>query len=181
MSPGGHLVTTAIAAGVVLAGTGSVPLAAGIGIGGFLIDIDHVVDYVTVERRRDLRPAAFLRYYATGRMRRVVLALHSYELVAVLAALAWWLDSTWLAGYLAGAVMHLALDIVYNGRLTPKNIFAFYSLGFRFAHGFDAETLFGSEPLVVPSGFWRSFFVGPRRARPRVARQADSPRLVSRG
>src|SRR5712691_344546 len=146
MSPGGHLVTTAVAAGVGLAATGSVPFAAGIVVGGFFIDVDHAVDYLIVERRRELTPAAFLRYYTEGRARRAVLA--------------WWLDSAWLAGYLAGGAMHLVLDIVFNGRFTPRNIFAFYSFGFRLAHGFDAETLFGSEPRIVPVGFWRSFFSG---------------------
>jgi len=160
MSPGGHLVTTAVAAGVGLAATGSVPVAAGIVVGGFLIDVDHAVDYLIVERQRELTPAAFLRYYTEGRARRAVLALHSYELFLALAVLAWWLDSAWLAGYLAGGAMHLVLDIVFNGRFTPRNIFAFYSFGFRLAHGFDAETLFGSEPRIVPVGFWRSFFSG---------------------
>ncbi|MBI2161521.1 MAG: hypothetical protein HYU25_14285 [Candidatus Rokubacteria bacterium] len=130
MSPGGHLVTTAVAGGVALAATGSVSLAAGIAVGGFLIDVDHAVDYVTIERRREITPAAFLRYYTAARARRVVLALHSYELFLALAVLAWWLDSAWLAGYLAGGAMHLALDIVFNGRLTPKNIFAFYRRAF---------------------------------------------------
>ena len=164
MSPGGHLVTTAIAGVVSLAATGSATFAAGIAVGGFLIDVDHIVDYVTVERQRALGPAAFLRHYTEGRTRRLVLALHSYELFALLALLAWWLESAALAGYLAGGAMHLALDIVFNGRLTPKNIFAFYSFGYRLRHRFDAGALFGSEPLLAPAGFWRSFFLGPRRA-----------------
>src|SRR5439155_816595 len=66
MSPGGHLVTTAIAGGAVLASSGSIPLTAGLVVGGFLIDVDHVVDYLLVERRRELTPAAFLRYYTEG-------------------------------------------------------------------------------------------------------------------
>ena len=83
--------------------------------------------------------------------------------------------SVWVAGYLAGGAMHLALDIGFNGRLTPRNIFAFYSFGFRWAHGFDALTLFGSEPRVAPAGFWGSFFLGPRLARPRVGHRAAVP------
>ena len=167
MSPGGHLLTTVLAAGAGLVATGSVPVAAGVVAGGFLIDTDHLVDYVLVERRRELTPAAFLRHYIEGHTRRVVLVLHSYEVFLALAALAWWLDSAWLAGYLAGGAMHLVLDIVFNGRLTPRNIFAFYSLGFRLAHAFDATALFGSEPRVAPPGFWRSFLFGSRLARRR--------------
>ncbi len=90
MSPGGHLVTTvaACAASVVLTRNlpmaDTVALAGGIAAGGFLIDVDHAIDYVFVEGQRDLRPSAFLNYYVEGRMRRTVLALHSYELFAVL-------------------------------------------------------------------------------------------------
>jgi hypothetical protein len=43
------LVTTAIAGGIVLAATGSIPMTVGIAVGGFLIDLDHVADYVIVE------------------------------------------------------------------------------------------------------------------------------------
>lgn len=174
MSPGGHLVTSAVAAGAALAATGSLPLTVGVAVGGFLIDVDHAVDYVLVERRRELTPGAFLRYYTEGRARRVVLALHSYELFLALGALAWWLDSAWLTGYLAGGLMHLALDVHFNGRLTPKNIFAFYSFGFRLARRFDAVALFGSELFSAPAGFWRAFFLGPRRARPRTSLASDA-------
>jgi len=178
MSPGGHLVTTAIAGGVSLAATGSVTFAAGIAVGGFLIDVDHIVDYVTVERQRALTPPAFLRHYTEGRTRRFVLALHSYELFLALALLAGWLESPTLAGYLAGGAMHLALDIVFNGRLTPKNIFAFYSFGYRLSHRFDAEALFGAEPLDAPAGFWRSFYFGARPRRPESLRQDDPGREI---
>ena len=85
MSPGGHLVTTAIACAAVQTVTGSAALTAGIAAGGFLIDLDHVFDYVAFERQRDLRPAAFLRYYLAGRTRTAVLLLHSYEVLALLA------------------------------------------------------------------------------------------------
>ena len=66
MSPGGHLVTTVAACGAAAATTDSWPLVAGLAAGGFWIDIDHAIDYVLVERQRDLRPGAFLRYYVNG-------------------------------------------------------------------------------------------------------------------
>ena len=107
MSPGGHLVTTVAACGTAAALTGDAALTAGIGVGGFLIDVDHAVDYVLFERQRDLRPGAFLRYYIEGRVQRVVLALHSYELFALLVVAAWWSGAVWLWGYLLGGAMHL--------------------------------------------------------------------------
>lgn len=166
MSPGGHLITTTLTCAGVYALTGSGTLVAGVVAGGFLIDVDHVLDYVVVEGQRDLRPSAFLRYYSEQRMRRVALVLHSYELFAVLAGLAWWFESLPLTGYLLGALMHLGLDIVFNGEQTPRSIGAFYSFVYRARHGFDAQALFGNEPRAVPRGFWAAFFVGARMLAP---------------
>src|SRR4029453_5850564 len=67
VSPGGHLVTTAVACAAVQASTGSAALTAGVAAGGFLIDVDHVLDYLAFERQRALRPAAFLPHSPPGR------------------------------------------------------------------------------------------------------------------
>ena len=160
MSPGGHLLTTAAACAATAALAPSWPLILGVAVGGFLIDVDHVVDYVLVERQRDLRPDVFLRYYLEGRTRRLVLALHSYELFALLAAVAWLTDAQALWGYLLGAAMHVALDICFNGKFTPHSIGAFYSFAYRLSRGFDSRRLLGAEPLTTPRAFWSAFFMG---------------------
>jgi hypothetical protein len=135
-----------------------VALGAAVFAGGFLIDLDHVVDYVVFEKQRDLQPAAFLRYYIEGHIRRAVLILHSYELFALLGAIAWWTQAPLLSGYLVGALMHLALDIIFNGRVTPYSIAAFYSFGYRLAHRFDAVALLGIIDRPVGGTFWSMFF-----------------------
>ena len=161
MSPGGHLVTTVAACAATAAITGNVTLTAAMAVGGFLIDVDHAIDYVLFERQRDLRPGVFLRYYLEGRTQRLVLALHSYELFALLALAAWWSGAVWLWGYLAGGLMHLALDLLFNGELTPRSIVPFYSFGYRLAHRFDAQALFGNlQAAPSPPGFWAAFFQG---------------------
>ncbi len=167
MSPGGHLTTTAAACAGAALVTASLPgfeslqLLAGLAAGGFLIDVDHFVDYVLFERQRDLRPQAFLRYYLEGAMRRTVLVLHSYELLALLGIVAWWTSLLPLQAYLVGALMHLALDITFNGDLTPRSIVLFYSFAYRLAHGFSASELLGPPvPRLVASGFWAAFFRG---------------------
>lgn len=168
MSPGGHLVTTVAACAGSLALTRSLPpvdslvVAAGVALGGFFIDVDHVVDYLVFERQRDLRPGAFIRYYLEGRLRRAVLVLHSYEVFALLGALAWWLDALPLAGYLAGALLHLVLDLIFNGRQVPRAIVPFYSFAYRAAHRFDAAVLLGMAPARAPREFWVMFFTGAR-------------------
>jgi len=179
VSPGGHLLTTAGACAASIALGGSPALTAGIAVGGFLIDLDHALDYVLVERQRDLRPGAFLRYYLGGRVRRAVLILHSYEVFVLLAVAAWWLESAALWGYLVGGLMHLGLDLTFNGELTPHSIAAFYAFGYRLAHRFDAGRLLGLGDRPLPSGFWAAFFSGlgwPRRAPRPAAPSAGVPR-----
>lgn len=173
MSPGGHLLTTVAACAASAYLSRALPLAdslaltAGIAAGGFLIDVDHAVDYVLFDGQRDLRPGAFLQYYLRGRVKRVVLVLHSYELLVLLGLLAWRLDALALWGYLMGALMHLALDIVFNGGLMPRSIAAFYSFGYRLAHRFDAERIEGPRGrLRVSERFWTAFFAGPAPAAP---------------
>jgi hypothetical protein len=161
VSPGGHLVTTAAACAITAYVTGSVSITAAVAAGGFFIDVDHFVDYVLFDRQRDLRPRAFLDHYVAGRMRYAVLVLHSYELFALLLALAWWTQAPLLSGYLVGAVLHLGLDLAFNGRVTPYSITAFYSFGYRLAHRFDAAALLGmAEGPAADRGFWRMFFEG---------------------
>jgi hypothetical protein len=150
-----------MACAVAAACTHSASVTAGVAVGGFLIDIDHAIDYVLVEGQRDLRPSAFLRYYLEARVQRAVLVLHSYECFALIAVLAWWSDWVLLWGYLAGAILHLALDIAFNGKLVPTNIFAFYSFAYRARRRFCAATLHGgTERAPAPRNFWRAFFRG---------------------
>lgn len=164
VSPGGHLVTTAAACVAAATLTESATLTAAVAAGGFFIDVDHAVDYVLFERQRDWSPGAFLRHYLGGRVQRAVLVLHSYELFALLGLVAWWTDALALWGYLMGALMHLALDLIFNGEYTPRSISAFYSFGYRMAHGFSMPALLGprADELELPSGFWAAFFRGAR-------------------
>src|SRR5690349_3016318 len=111
MMPGGHLATAAALAAAGYWTTGSFELAAGCFTGGFLIDFDHYLDYLVFERQwREPSPGRFLSYYFKSRPARVVLPLHSFELMSVLivvAALTGWM---FLTGYVVGAAMHLVFD-----------------------------------------------------------------------
>ena len=160
MSPGGHAVTTGVASAVTAYLSGSPSLATAVALGGFFIDVDHAIDYVLFNRQRDLRPSAFLRYYLEGRAHLVVLALHSWELFALLSAIAWRTEWLPLWGYLGGAAMHLMLDMAFNGEMIPRNIVAFYSFTYRAAHGFNGASLQGHRECIVPANFWSAFFKG---------------------
>jgi len=185
MSPGGHLLTTAVASAATGVATGSVALAAAVAAGGFLIDIDHFADYVLFEHQRDLRPSAFLRYYVGGHVRRAVLVLHSYELFAILLAIAWWTDAPLLSGYLVGALLHLALDITFNGRITPYSIVAFYYFTYRLIYRFDAKQLLGIAERPTDDSFWKTFFEGSAALKPLpdtgLAARSEPTTAVGRG
>lgn len=160
MSPGGHLVTTALACAAVQTVTGSAALTAGVAAGGFLIDLDHVLDYVAFERQRDLRPAAFLRYYLAGRTRTVVLLLHSYEVLLALALLAWGGNLEWLWGYVLGAAA-----------VAGRSMVGFYSFVYRWRAGFRTDRLLALGRLAPPPArFWSAFFIGAKRQTPAAPR-----------
>ena len=62
MMPGGHLATSVVLAAAGYAWTHSVEFGVGCFAGGFLIDVDHYLDYLFVERQwRQPWPASFLR------------------------------------------------------------------------------------------------------------------------
>lgn len=162
MMPGGHLATAAALSGVAYATSGSTELAAGCFFGGFLIDVDHYLDYLVFEGQwRRPSPAAFLRYYFTLQLRRVVLPLHSWELMTaltVLATFAW--QQPFLIGYLMGAAMHLVFDILVNGDHALRRPVMFYSFIYRASQNFAAAKLL--EAVTIASGTdshpYREFF-----------------------
>ncbi len=51
MMPGGHLATALALSGAAYAATGSPEAAAGCFAGGFLIDVDHYLDYLVFEKQ----------------------------------------------------------------------------------------------------------------------------------
>jgi hypothetical protein len=142
MMPGGHLATALALAGTTYAATGSAEAAAGCFAGGFLIDVDHYLDYVVFEGQwRNANPLSFLKYYFSSSPKRLVLPLHSLELMTLLFALIVARPIPVLVGYWFGAAMHLTFDILVNGENVLKKAFAFYFLAYRAANRFAAARL----------------------------------------
>ena len=153
MMPGGHLATALALGGVAYASTGSVEAAAGCIGGGFLIDVDHYLDYLLFEKQwRQPGPVSFLRYYFTHRPRRLVLPLHSAEFMTLLFFVI--LRHPWplLVGYWVGALMHLIFDVLVNGENALRRPVLFYIFAYRAAHRFAAEHLMD---VVVPAAAGR--------------------------
>src|SRR5213593_2606843 len=157
MMPGGHLATSIALSTVTYYTTGSAEAAAGSFAGGFLIDVDHYLDYIVFEKQwRRPDPVSFLRYYFTNRPRKVVLPLHSAEFMTVLFLVI--LAHPWplLVGYWVGALMHLIFDVLVNGDNALKRPVLFYIFAYRASFRFAAEHLMdvkvssaaGSRPIL---------------------------------
>jgi hypothetical protein len=142
MMPGGHLATALALGGVAYAATGSAEAAAGCLIGGFLIDVDHYLDYLIFEKQwRRPSPVNFLRYYFTYRPVRVVLPLHSAEFMTLLFFVILRHPQPLLVGYWVGALMHLTFDVLVNGDNALKRPVLFYIFAYRAWFRFSADAL----------------------------------------
>jgi hypothetical protein len=159
MMPGGHLATSAALAGVAYATTGSAEIAAGCVAGGFLIDVDHYLDYLLFEKQwRRPGPLSFLRYYFSACPRKLVLPLHSAELMTLLFGLILLRPWPLLIGYWVGALMHLTFDVLVNGDYALKRPVLFYFFGYRLRYRFAAEHLLDVTTSSAPCRPIRDFF-----------------------
>jgi hypothetical protein len=183
MMPGGHLATSFALSAVAYASTGSAEAAAGCFAGGFLIDVDHYVDYLLFEKQwRQPWPRSFLTYYFKQKPSRFVLPLHSAELMTVLLAVVLFHPFPLLVGYWFGAAMHLTFDVLVNGECAIKRAFLFYFFSYRARHGFAARELTDPKPLLPAAGErpileffqWRPS-VQPQSREPEVSKIANSP------
>ena len=142
MMPGGHLATSFALSAIAYVTTRSVEAAAGCFAGGFLIDVDHYLDYLFFEKQwRRPGPVSFLRYYFSYSPKKLVLPLHSAEFMTLLLGIM--LVHPWplLVGYWVGALMHLICDILVNGDYALRRPVLFYVFAYRAAHRFSAEPL----------------------------------------
>ncbi len=144
--PGGHLATSLALGGVAYIASGSTEAAVGCFAGGFLIDVDHYLDYLIFEKQwRRPSPIQFLSYYFAYRPKKLVLPLHSAEFMTFLLLVI--LVHPWpvLVGYWIGALMHLIFDILVNGGNAIKQPALFYIFAYRASHRFAADELLDVE------------------------------------
>ena len=153
MMPGGHLATSLALSSVTYYMTGSAEAAAGSFTGGFLIDVDHYLDYIVFEKQwRRPGPVSFLRYYFMNRPRKLVLPLHSAELMTVLFAVIVAHPWPMLVGYWVGAAMHLMFDVLVNGEHALKRAVCFYVFSYRAYHRFAADNLIQDASVSPEAG-----------------------------
>ena len=115
-------------------------------LGGTLIDVDHVADFVA-ERGGWEGREAFERHFYDNRMRRLVLVLHGFDLLLAAGLLLLWRGAhaalaAGLWGAWLGGTVHLLCDWWWNP-LRPGGYFFLY----RARYGFRAERLL--DPVRV--------------------------------
>jgi hypothetical protein len=93
-------------------------------------------------------------------VKRVVLVLHSYELLALLAGIAWLTGAEWLWGWVFGMLLHLPLDIAFNGKFASGGLVSFYSFIVRARARFRIDRFADRPVRPVADGFWTAFFRG---------------------
>lgn len=142
-----HVSTSAVLAAAIYAYSRSVPEAASCLVSGVLIDLDHVVDFHIFSGER-FSLTNFFSWCNESRWQRLTVIFHSYELLGILCAVAYYMDSAVLRGIVCGAGLHLLLDQLGNLRIFRLSPW-FYLLGYRIVMGFRRDKLQLSLPPSI--------------------------------
>jgi len=146
MNGAGHLGISAAGGALVGLASGSPEMGAGFLLSGWLVDLDHIPDFVgTWGWREGLRRLASLRRQEPH-PRSVYLPLHAYEWVPLCGFVAWLYPSNpWLLGAVLGYLLHLFIDQVANA---PRRLS--YFLLYRFRKGFSHAAVFPNSHAPEP-------------------------------
>lgn len=106
-------------------------------LSGFLIDVDHLFDYLkfTKLKRFDLKEFASAKYFDYAN--KVYLPLHGYEYAVILIIMAgiWPKDAWWMLALAFSQILHLLYDTISNKPIWPT-----YFLIYRINKNFDHES-----------------------------------------
>jgi hypothetical protein len=106
--------------------------------GGIFIDVDHYLDYVrgTGDVRISLRKMQ--KFFSSPQAKKFYIFFHSYELIVLLCLLNFfYLRKDYLYGLLAGFVVHIILDVVFNHVKIKGYLFLY-----RLKHSFEGGKFF---------------------------------------
>jgi hypothetical protein len=154
-----HFWSSLAVGGAFYFSTQSFTALAGVMLGGFIIDADHVFDQLwsiyhgAPHTKRASALAAqqrsfsgwVARYVHRRKLTRLPLIFHAYELMFGLFICTWVWPTPFLQGLSAGYLLHILLDLFrhHNEFRSPF----FYSLFFRMAQGFRRDSLIKSDYL----------------------------------
>ena len=110
---------------------------------GFLIDIDHIFEYIAHYGLRDFTIEKFLNACEETRkikgdcgFRKIYLIFHGYEIAILLVLLCFYTQNIYLVAITLGYIPHLAMD-AFGNTLTARS----YFLTYRAMKNFKLEAL----------------------------------------
>ena len=154
-----HFWSSLAAGGALYWATGSSAALAGAMVGGFLIDSDHIVDqlwsirhgapfrreWISERAPSEGKQAWLVDHIRPRKLLRLPLIFHSYELLAVIAALTLYLRTLFLIGLVFGYGLHLGLDLLRHHHEFRSPFF--YLISYRLSQGFRRDRLIKAEYL----------------------------------
>ena len=114
MKPQYHLVSSTIVASILYLVFKSWSMALSCFLSGIFIDIDHIYDYLR-EHKFTFKAKDFSYEFYSGNFNRMILFFHSWELLFLIAIIAWL--TKWnpiITGVFIGFGHHLVLDTFHN-------------------------------------------------------------------
>lgn len=137
MKPAYHFIATLTVSSIIYSYYRSLSCGVISFISGFLIDIDHVIDYY-LHQGINLKVRRFLRFYHERQFTYLSVVFHSFELLlllwGVIAALK--LGPFWIS-FAIGMSQHMLFDLVINAKELKTHYFYFFSI--RALKGFRAK------------------------------------------
>jgi hypothetical protein len=134
-------VSAAVSAGIYALSRSPVAAATSFAA-GFLIDLDHVIDYWRAYPWR-LSPRHFFVTCEEYRLKSLFLFLHSWELLFLLCLAAYFSRGAAAMGLMLGAAQHLILDQLCNHAFPGTYFFVYrWRAGFRGDAVFDIPLQF---------------------------------------
>lgn len=141
-----HLITSLLAAYLIYRRFNNRLLALIGGLlGGFLIDLDHLFDYV-LAFGSNFNLQAFLKGYQFVKIDKIFIPLHAWELPIILFLVVVFVKKinlklkTVIAAFALGLFFHLAIDTVTN-----EQYFKSYFLSYRASKGFELKELVSQD------------------------------------
>lgn len=142
MKPTAHLTTSFAVSATIYLSTRSIVFSVVSFFTGFLIDVDHLIDFIR-EYGLKSTPQKFFIVFHESRFAKLLLLFHAWEWLLVLCALALVFNGNMIIlGLFTGMLHHLILDQCANG-VTPLG----YSLLYRTVNRFSTSKIVSENAL----------------------------------
>ena len=137
MKPVHHIAASTIISGALYSIFRSWELSLACFITGFIIDIDHIFDYI-FENGFDFNMNTFFDFFYHEKHQKIILLFHGWEwliLLGIYVKLTDW--NLWVTGALIGYALHIIPDYFYS-----KAPFGSYSLIWKWKNNFNSKLIF---------------------------------------